>query len=95
MGLSRQEYWSELPVLSPGYLPDLAIKPTSPALAGRYSTKVCSQVILIHINVSAAAKSLQSCLTLCDPIDFSPSGSPVPGILQYSCLENSMDGEAW
>ena len=29
-----------------------------------------------------AAKSLQSCPTLCDPIDGSPSGSPVPGILQ-------------
>ena len=31
---------------------------------------------------AAAAKSLQSCPTLCDPIDGSPSGSPVPGILQ-------------
>ena len=31
---------------------------------------------------AAAAKSLQSCLILCDPIDSSPSGSPVPGILQ-------------
>ena len=32
--------------------------------------------------VAAAAKSLQSCLTLCDPTDGSPPGSPVPGILQ-------------
>ena len=31
---------------------------------------------------AAAAKSLQSCLTLCDPIDSSPPGSPIPGILQ-------------
>ena len=31
---------------------------------------------------AAAAKLLQSCLTLCDPIDGSPPGSPVPGILQ-------------
>ena len=31
---------------------------------------------------AAAANSLQSCLTLCDPIDGSPPGSPVPGILQ-------------
>ena len=30
---------------------------------------------------AAAAKSLQSCLTLCDPIDGSPPGSPIPGIL--------------
>ena len=35
----------------------------------------------------AAAKSLQSCLTLCDPIDGSPQGSPVPGILQARTLE--------
>ena len=34
-----------------------------------------------------AAKSLQSCLTLCDPIDGSPAGSLVPGILQARTLE--------
>ena len=33
------------------------------------------------------AKSLQSCLTMCDPIDSSPPGSPVPGILQARTLE--------
>ena len=37
--------------------------------------------------VFAAAKSLQSCLTLCDPTDGSPPGSPVPGILQARTLE--------
>ena len=36
---------------------------------------------------AAAAKLLQSCSTLCDPIDGSPSGSPVPGILQARTLE--------
>ena len=36
---------------------------------------------------AAAAKSLQSCPTLCDPIDGSPSGSPVAGILQARTLE--------
>ena len=36
---------------------------------------------------AAAAKSLQSCLTLCDPIDGSPPGSPVPGIFQARTLE--------
>ena len=36
---------------------------------------------------AAAAKSLQSCLTLCDPIDGSPLGSSVPGILQARILE--------
>ena len=38
-------------------------------------------------NSAAAAKSLQSCLTLCDPIDGSPSGSAVPGILQARTME--------
>ena len=36
---------------------------------------------------AVAAKSLQSCLTLCDPIDGSPPGSAVPGILQARPLE--------
>ena len=36
---------------------------------------------------AAAAKSLQSCLTLCDPIDGSPPGSTIPGILQARVLE--------
>ena len=36
---------------------------------------------------AAAAKSLQSCPILCDPIDGSPPGSPVPGILQAKALE--------
>ena len=36
---------------------------------------------------AAAAKSLQSCLTLCDPTDGSPPGYPVPGILQARTLE--------
>ena len=36
---------------------------------------------------AGAAKSLQSCLTLCDPIDRSPPGSLVPGILQARTLE--------
>ena len=39
-----------------------------------------------HI-AATAAKSLQSYLTLCDPIDGSPPGSPVPGILQARTLE--------
>ena len=36
---------------------------------------------------AAGAKSLQSCPTLCDPIDGSPPGSPIPGILQARTLE--------
>ena len=39
------------------------------------------------LHAAAAAKSLQLCLTLCDPIDDSPSGYSVPGILQARILE--------
>ena len=42
---------------------------------------------IVHIYAAAAAKSLQSCLTLCDPRDGSPPGSPIPGILQARTLE--------
>ena len=38
-------------------------------------------------SAAAAAKSLQSCLILCDPRDGSPPGSPIPGILQARTLE--------
>ena len=47
-------------------------------------------IILIFMSVYfllCYAKSLQSCPTLCDPIDGSPPGSPVPGILQARTLE--------
>ena len=43
--------------------------------------------LLIGYAAAAAAKLLQSCPTLCDPIDGSPPGSPVPGILQERTLE--------
>ena len=43
--------------------------------------------VFTTITATAAAKSLQSCPTLCDPIDGSPPGSPVPGILQARTLE--------
>ena len=39
-------------------------------------------VFISLFNIPAAAKSLQSCPTLCDPIDGNPPGSPIPGILQ-------------
>ena len=43
--------------------------------------------VLFIIGAAAAAKSLQSCSTLCDPIDSSPPGSAIPGILQTKTLE--------
>ena len=51
---------------------------------------VLNSMTLIYLEFSAAAtaaKLLQSCLTLCSPIDGSPPGSPVPGILQARTLE--------
>ena len=42
---------------------------------------------VIHLQQNIAMLSLQSCPTLCDPIDGSPPGSPVPGILQARTLE--------
>ena len=48
--------------------------------------EVCSYA-RVCTAAAAAVKSLQSCPTLCDPIDGSPPGSPVPGILQARTLE--------
>ena len=72
--------WVAFP--SPGDLPDPGIKPASPALAGGFLTteppgKPCtslSPMVFFRILVAAAAGSLQSCLTLCDPIDGSQPG---------------------
>ena len=46
-----------------------------------------NKLILKDQAAAAAAKSFQSCLTLCDPTDGSPPGSPVPQILQARILE--------
>ena len=57
------------------------------------SIKNLSAIGLDHVTISAnaaatdAAKSLQLCPTPCDPIDGSPPGSPVPGILQARTVE--------
>ena len=47
----------------------------------------CFSVVIYYYAATAAAKSLQSCPTLCNPIDGSPPGFPVPGILQARTLE--------
>ena len=54
---------------------------------GKERVKQIKRVTLRTVHCSAAAKSLQSCPTLCDPIDGSPPGSAVPGILQARTLE--------
>ena len=78
LGFSRQEYWSGLPVPSPGDLPDPGLEPRYPALQADSLPTVLQ---------AAAAKSLQLCPTLCNPIDGSPPGSPIPGSLQARTLE--------
>ena len=50
-----------------------------------YSPETITSLLLYY--AAAAAKSLQSCPTLCDPRDDSPPGSPIPGILQARTLE--------
>ena len=44
-------------------------------------------LVCIQMSTATAAKSLQSYPTLCDPVDSSPPGSPVPGLLQARILE--------
>ena len=48
---------------------------------------ISHDLIYTYVAAAAAAKSLQSCLTLCGPIDGSPPSSPIPGILQARTLE--------
>ena len=55
--------------------------------ASRTNSSMFSSSFLQFFTPAAAAKSLQSCLTLYDPIDGSPPGSPVAGILQARILE--------
>ena len=63
-------------------------KKLSRSLFWEYTICFYSLTLLIQNTAAAvAAKSLQSCPTLCDPIDGSPPGSPVPGILQARALE--------
>ena len=77
----RQEYWSGLPHPPPGDLPNTGIEPWFLRLLKWQA------VSLPLAPPAAAAKSLQSCTTLCDLIDGSPPGSPIPGILQARTLE--------
>ena len=48
---------------------------------------IINKILTLYTAAAAAAKSLQLCPTLCDPIDSSPPGSPVPEILQARILE--------
>ena len=76
---SRQEYWSGLPFPSPGDLLDPGIEPRTPTLQA--DALLSEPPGTPCLTPAAAAKSLQSCPTLCNPIDGSPPGSPIPGEL--------------
>ena len=84
MGLPRREYWSALPIPPPGDLPNPRTEPSSPVSPALPVDSLLAEPLG---KPQAAAKSLQSCLTLCDPIDGSPPGSTIPGILQARTLE--------
>ena len=56
-------------------------------MGGQQGRKRLEMAIVETAAAAAAARSVQLCPTLCDPIDGSPSGSPVPGILQARILE--------
>ena len=58
-------------------------RPTIPSI----DNNIALELSIYFWREYAAAKSLQSCLTLCDPLDGRPPGSPVPGILQARILE--------
>ena len=75
---SRQEYWNGLPFPSLGDLPDPGIEPSSSAWQA--DSLPLSHLGSTHMSPAAAtAKSLQSCPTLCDPIDGSPQALPSLG----------------
>ena len=89
MAFSRQEYWSGVPsvVREVDLGHAVFIRATEEVLPGLLCHCLdrarCSGALLR----GTCVLSHQSCLTLCDPIDGSPPGSPVPGILQARILE--------
>ena len=88
MGFSRQEYWSGLLCPSSGDLPNPRTESTSQALAGGFFT-----TFLVAQTVKASAYNSGD-LGLIPGLGRSP-GEGNGNLLQYSCLENSMDGGAW
>ena len=83
------QYWSP-PTIRVGGTPGLLPLHPGYLVEGNNSSKPQTpfyRSLMMTSTAAAAAKSLQSCPTLCDPIDGSPPGSPVPGILQAKTLE--------
>ena len=74
MWILQQEYWSGLPCPPPGDLPKPGIQPRSPALQ---RNSLPSEPPGKPLDTEQCAKSLQSCPTPCDPVDYRPPGSSV------------------
>ena len=77
MGFSRQEYWSGLPCPPPRDLPNSGIEPMAPV-----SPALLADAWEAPRTKQSESEVAQSCPTLCDPMDCSPPGSSVHGILQ-------------
>ena len=93
-GISQARILDGLSFPTLGDLPESWMESESPALARGFFTTEPPRDGLTPVywiftqwRCAFAAKSLQSCPTLCDPIDGSPPGSPVPGILQARTLK--------
>ena len=100
-GILQAEYWSGLPCLPPGHILNTGIEPwslISPALAGGFFTTSATWKAHI-ISHRYLWMSARLCLTLCDPMDCSPLGSSVHGILQARILQwvaiSSSRGSSW
>ena len=109
MGFSRQEYWSRLPFPSPGNLPNLGIKPGSPALqADSLPSEPPGKPFIMVLNTNWYLINFFLCVYQWSPTlehklpwgqifvySSAALGDGNGTRLQYSCLENTMDGGAW
>ena len=93
MGFPRQEYWSGLPFPSPGDLPDPGIKPTSPALTGRFfTTEPPGKPVYMAIINARCPWSVQSTLSL-TTITKSLTWDKI--VLEIMCSDSCPEHKVW
>ena len=89
--MKLEHFLTRYTITNSKWIKDLNVRPETTKLLeeniGRTLNDINQSKILYDPPPAAAAKSLQSCPTLCDPVDGSPSGSTIPGILQARTLE--------
>ena len=85
--LGQEDPWRRECLSTPVFLPGESSGLRSQAGYSPWGHKESDITEQLTLAAAAAAKLLQSCPTRCDPIDGSPPGSPVPGILQARTLE--------